>query len=221
MLKILVQCMLHVNLNRLLQYHFGVQFHFCTFGVLLPIQHYFRWHMSINNAKCLCFIDHLFLASYHRQVPRRNFLHFSHSLSTVAIAAGIFIVRGMWIKLQCCDEFSPFPKIWSSWWCAIEFPIRNLVDSSASRIHASLVFNFIGCTTLTIFSWYSRAYQQPRMFPIFFEHSWLFLWIHILRVNDIDLAKFSCVFKVELFLRPPLLLLQLGVLSHWFPELWP
>ena len=38
----------------------------------------------------------------------------------------------------------------SSWWCGIEFPIRILVDSSASRIHASLVCNFVRSITPTI-----------------------------------------------------------------------
>ena len=36
----------------------------------------------------------------------------------------------------------------------------------------------------------------------------------ILGVDEIDPTQFSCVFEVELFLRPLLLLLQLGVLSH-------
>ena len=35
---------------------------------------------------------------------------------------------------------SPFPATWSSSWCGIEFPIRILVDSSVSRIHASFVW---------------------------------------------------------------------------------
>ena len=36
----------------------------------------------------------------------------------------------------------------------------------------------------------------------------------VLRVNEIDPSQFSCVIKMELFMRPLLLLLQLGVLSH-------
>ena len=41
---------------------------------------FFKWHMSINDAKwtfapyILCFIDHFFLTSDFCQVPRRNFL---------------------------------------------------------------------------------------------------------------------------------------------------
>ena len=42
------------------------------------------------------------------------------------------------------------------------------------------------------------------------------LWdeFRILGVDEIDPTQFSFVFKMELFLRPLLLLLQLGVLSH-------
>ena len=36
----------------------------------------------------------------------------------------------------------------------------------------------------------------------------------ILWVDEIDPSQFSIVFKMELFIRPLLLLLQLGVLSH-------
>ena len=42
------------------------------------------------------------------------------------------------------------------------------------------------------------------MFPTSYAHS----------VDEIDSLQFSCVFKMELFVRPFLLLLQLGVLSH-------
>ena len=36
----------------------------------------------------------------------------------------------------------------------------------------------------------------------------------VLRVDEIDPSQFSCVIEMELFIRPLLLLLQLGVLSH-------
>ena len=41
-----------------------------------------------------------------------------------------------------------------------------------------------------------------------------FLKFRILGVDEIDPSQFSSVFKTELFIRPLLLLLQLGVLSH-------
>ena len=48
-----------------------------------------------------------------------------------------------------------------------------------------------------------------------------FFEFRILRVNEIDPSQFSCVFKVELFVRPFLLLLQLDILSHCCPDFWP
>ena len=48
-----------------------------------------------------------------------------------------------------------------------------------------------------------------------------FFEFRILGVDEIDSTQFSCVFKMNLFLRPLLLFLQLCMLSHWFPELWP
>ena len=95
------------------------------------------------SARRPCFIDHPFLTSDFRQIPRRIFLNFSHSLSTAAFAAGIFIAWGIgkFCEPSCSAVmiFSPFPAIWSWRWCGIELPVRSLVDSSASRIHASLV----------------------------------------------------------------------------------
>ena len=41
-----------------------------------------------------------------------------------------------------------------------------------------------------------------------------FFEFRILRVDEIDSSQFSCVFKMELFIRPLLLFFQLGVLSH-------
>ena len=88
------------------------------------------------------------------------------------------------------------------------------MDSLASRIHASFVLNLMdaplpqffvilqGIAGATDVSNFLRAFLMG-----FFE-------FRILRVDEIDPSQFSCVFKVELFLRPLLLLLQLGVLSH-------
>ena len=40
----------------------------------------------------------------------------------------------------------------------------------------------------------------------------------VLRVDEIDPSQFSCVIKMELFMWPLLLLLQLGILSHFSPR---
>ena len=40
----------------------------------------------------------------------------------------------------------------------------------------------------------------------------------VLRVDEIDSSQFSCVFKMELFIRPLLLLLQLGISFPFSPR---
>ena len=74
-------------------------------------------------------------------------------------------------------------------------------------------FNFGGSPTPTIllhnFTRHSRNNWcfQTSIIDGFFEFI-------ILQVNEVDLLQFSCVFKMKLFIRPLLLLLQLGMLSH-------
>ena len=46
-----------------------------------------------------------------------SFPTFSHSLSTGAFAAhGLRQRKNVCPKMKCCDELSPFPAMWSSWW---------------------------------------------------------------------------------------------------------
>ena len=64
-----------------------------------------------------CFIDYLFLTSDFRQVARRNFHNFSHSLSTAAFAAGIFMAWCIGIKIcepnfYAVAKLFPLPAIW-------------------------------------------------------------------------------------------------------------
>ena len=109
MRMILVQWILHKTLSRLLHYHIGVQLDLCTFGALPPIQHFFRWHMSINDAKWTVAPDVLassitsFLLLTFVRFHAEIFSNVSHSLSTAAFAAGIFIAWGtginLWTKL--------------------------------------------------------------------------------------------------------------------------
>ena len=183
--------------------------------------------MSINDAKCTVAPDvlassiTLFLLLTFVKFHAENFSNFSHSLSTAAFAAGIFIAWGiginLWTKLQCCNEFSPFPAIWSSWFGSIEFPIRILVDSLASRMDA----NFVRCTTSTIVRNFTEHTRRHWCFQLLTRVLDGFFEFRILRVDEIDPTQFSCVFKMVLFFRPLLLLLQLRMLSHWLPELWP
>ena len=81
MLMILVPWILRKTLNRLLQYHFGVPLDLCIFGALSPIRHFqmtyvHQWGEMNFYAFCPCFIDHLFLTSDFRQVPRPNLFQF-------------------------------------------------------------------------------------------------------------------------------------------------
>ena len=43
----------------------------------------------------------------------------------------------------------------------------------------------------------------------------------ILGVDEKDPSQFWSVFKMELFMRPLLLLLQLGIHSNCLPDFWP
>ena len=52
------------------------------------------------------------------------------------------------------------------------------------------------------------------MFPTSYARSLWFLEFRVLGVDEIDPMQFSFFFKVNLFLRPLLLLLQLCVLFH-------
>ena len=87
---------------------------------------FFKWHMSISEAKwtaapvVLASSITSFLLLTFVRFHAEIFSNFSHSLSTAAFAAEIFMAWSiginLWTKLQCCNEFSPFPAIWSSWW---------------------------------------------------------------------------------------------------------
>ena len=107
--------------------------------------------------------------------------------------------------------------IWSSWRFGNDSPIRSLIDSSASRIHASLVFNFVRSATPTIlhnFTGHSRSNWCFQLLTYVLDG---FLKFLILWVDEINSSQFSCVIKMNLFFSPLLLLLQLGILSHWLP----
>ena len=87
MLMILVQWILRKSLNRILQYHLGVQLDLCIFWCFASNSAFFRWHMSINDAKwtvapavlassITCFLLLTFVR-FHAEI----FSYFSHSLS--------------------------------------------------------------------------------------------------------------------------------------------
>ena len=104
MLKILVQWILRKTLNRLLQYHHGVQLDLCISLVLPPIQHFLD-DKSFNDAKWTVATDVLassitsFLLLTFVKFHAEIFSNFSHSVSTAALAAGIFMAWGKGINL--------------------------------------------------------------------------------------------------------------------------
>ena len=196
---------------------------------------FFRWQMSINDAKwtvapdvlassITCF-SLLTFVRFHAE----NFSNFSHSLSTAALAAGIIMAWGIGInlctKFSCCRELSPFPAIWSSWWVGNDSPIRSLVDSLASRIHASLDLKSLVLLRVSpclfFLACLARHGRSHRCFQFLTSIIDGLFELLILRVNEIDRSQFSCIFKMELLIRPLLLLLQLSISSQFYPELWP
>ena len=75
--------------------------------------------------------------------------------------------------------------------------------------------NFVGYTTPTIFRNYTGHSKSHWCFQLLTRVLDGFLEFLILTVHERNSTQFSCVF------RPLLLLLQLGILSHWLPWLWP
>ena len=72
-----------------------------------------QWGKMNFCARRPCFIDHLFFYFWLSSGPTTKFSpFFTHSLSTAAFAAGIFIAWGIRMnlctKLYCCSEVSPF-----------------------------------------------------------------------------------------------------------------
>ena len=144
MLKILVK-----SQNCLLQHHHGAQLDLCIFWCFASNSAFFKWHIFINDAKWT-FAPDVFVSSITSLllltfVKFRKFSPIFPILVHRCFRWPEFALleayeQNLWTKLWCCNDFSPFPAIWSSWWVGIEFPIRILVDSSPSTIHASFVW---------------------------------------------------------------------------------
>ena len=112
---ILVQWTMHRLQSRLSQCHLGVQTLPLYFWYWGSTSEFLRWQRSINDAKWT-FLP-LFLASSitsffvsdFRQLPCQDFLQFSHSFSTAAVASGIFfawsIGMNLWTRLDLVNSF--------------------------------------------------------------------------------------------------------------------
>ena len=104
-LMILVRWIRNKNLNRLSQSPRSTTRPLC-FWCFASNSAFFRWQMSINDAKWTVAPDVLassitcFLLLTFVKIHAEIFSNFSHSLSTAAFAAGFFIVWGMRMKLN-------------------------------------------------------------------------------------------------------------------------
>ena len=95
-------------------------------------------------------------------------------------------------------------------------PIRSLLDSSASRIHASLVLILLDAPLPQFFFIILRVHSRShRCFQFLTSILDGFFQFLILRVNEIDPSQYSCVIQMELFIGPLLLLLQLPLFSRF------
>ena len=96
MLMILVQWILHKTLNRLWQYHLGVQLDLCMFGAFASNSAFVIWHMSISEARrtfppfVLASSITSFLLLTFVRFHARNFLQFFPFLVHCCLCCGNF-----------------------------------------------------------------------------------------------------------------------------------
>ena len=159
MLVTLAPWILHKIQNHFSQYHLGVQLDLCIFGALPPTHHF-----SDDICPSMMHNDLLRPTSLLPRSPLSCFWLVSGStpqfspifpfLVHCCLRCWIFLAWGiginLWTKLWCCNELFPSPAIWSSWWFGSDSPIRILVDSLASRIHASFVWILLDAPTPAI-----------------------------------------------------------------------
>ena len=230
MLMILVQWILHKTHNHISQYHLGVQLDPCIFGALPPIQH---------------FTDDICPSVRPNELLRPSSLLHRSPLSYFWLSQGstpkfspIFTIPSPLLPLLL--EFSKLeaqeqicePNCYAVVNCflflqyglhddSVLSPIRSLVDSSASRIHARFVLILLDGPLpqfFRILQSIAGAIDVSQLLTRVLNGLFEFL---VLRVNEINPSQFSCVFKMELLMRPLLLLLPLGILSNFLAEFWP
>ena len=168
-----------------------------------------------------CLIDHLFLTSDFRQVPRRNFLQFFP-----------FVVH----RCFRCRNFHSLRhrkkfmnQIAVLWWilsfsCNMVFVIMwfriphthsgGFIGFQNTRKFCLIFVRSATPTILHNFAGHSRSHWCFQLLTVVLDG---FLEFLILGVDEIDPTQFSCFLKMELLFRPLLLFLQFGMLSHWLP----
>ena len=139
-----------------------------------------------------CFIDHLFLASDFRQVPRRKFLQicpfFIHCWNFHSLRHR----NKFWTKLQRCSSFL-FLQYGFHDDSAMISPIRSLVNSSASKIHASFVLILLDAPLpqfLRLFIILQGIAGATRVSNFLRAFLMVLLEVLVLRFNEIDPSQF-------------------------------
>ena len=187
---------------------------------------FFRWHRSINDAKWTVAPD--VLASSITSFLLLTFVKFH--------AENLTIFSLLCHRCFCCENFHSLRHrnkfvnriIDVLWWiftfsCNMVFMMwRYRVSNTYSCGFISfqnarkICFNFVGSLTPTIlhnFTRHSRSHWCFKLLTRVLDGLVEFL---IIRVDEIDPSQLSCVFKMELLIRPLLLFLQHGVLFPLF-----
>ena len=120
-----------------------------------------------------------------------------------------FVQMLQWIVSFSCNMV--FMKIW------YRFSHTQSCRFTGFRNTRKFWFDFIGFTIPTIFHNFSRQSRSHWRFQLLTRILDGFFEFRSLRVNEINPSQLSCVFQMELLIRPLLLLLQVRMLSHWLP----
>ena len=172
-----------------------------------------------------CFIDHLFLTSDFRQVPRRKILQFFPFLVHCCVCRWNLhglrhgnkfvnqIIMSQWIVTLSCS------MVFVSMWFRIPHTHSGgFISFQNTRKFCHVFVRSATPTILHNFTWHSRRHWRFQFLTRVLNGLFEFF---VLRVDEIDPSQFSCVIKMELFIRPLLLLLQLNISSQFRPEFWP
>ena len=194
--------------------------------------------MSINDAKwtvapaVLASSITSFLLLTFVKVHAKIFYNFSHSFSTAAFRCRNFhglkhrnkfmnqVTMLQWILTSCCLRGCTFHNMST---IDMDGVVAAEAPAAASRVAKVLIWLHWMHDSHFFFK-ILRSTMGTTMFPISCEHSskqWNRSVVFFRGVDEIDSTQFSCIVKMNLFFSPFLLFLQLGVLSHWLPYLWP
>ena len=144
----------------------------------------------------------LTFARFHARI----FSSFSHSSSTAAFAAGIFIAWGIGInlcaKLQWCSGLLLFLAMWSSLTSGTILSMRSFFDSSASKTHAYFDLWSSILPQVTPYLLFAFTRHSVDCWNFHSVHSWWSLWIPF---PEDQWSKFLSVFlhfRASVFLLP-------------------